>query len=111
MTNIEFVSRRADAQVANTHQLDQVNPIPYSSRGLMSEATSVHNAPAALHHRSMKNYLLDRHFQLKYTGFLVGIALLLSAALGGLLWSANLKVIEQSQRAVEQGRATVKKGQ
>lgn len=63
------------------------------------------------HNRSAKNYLLDRHFQLKYTSFLVGLAAALSIALGLLLWSTSSRVIEQSQRTVEQGRATVKQGQ
>jgi hypothetical protein len=61
--------------------------------------------------RSAKNYLLDRHFQLKYAGFLVGIALILSIASGALVWSSSSQVIRQSQRAVEQGQETVKQGQ
>ena len=61
--------------------------------------------------RSARNYLLDRHFQLKYTSFLVGIALFLSIALGLLLWNSSSQVIRQSQRAVDQGRETVKQGQ
>jgi nitrogen fixation/metabolism regulation signal transduction histidine kinase len=63
------------------------------------------------HQRSARNYLLDKHFQLKYTGFLVGIALFLSVALGLILWNTSRKVIEQSQRAVEQGQETVERGQ
>jgi nitrogen fixation/metabolism regulation signal transduction histidine kinase len=59
----------------------------------------------------MKNYLLDRHFQLKYAGFLVGIALALSIALGLILWNTNSKVIEQSRRTVEQGQRTVQQHQ
>jgi methyl-accepting chemotaxis protein len=76
----------------------------------MIEGTTTAQAPAR-HHRSAKNYLLDRHFQLKYTGFLVGIALFLSIALGLLLWRTSSQVIGQSQRAVAQGRETVKQGQ
>jgi nitrogen fixation/metabolism regulation signal transduction histidine kinase len=81
----------------------------------MSEASTARQPARAestgRHHRSAKNYLLDRHFQLKYTGLLVGIALALSVALGIVLWITSSKVIEQSQRAVEQGRETVKQGQ
>ena len=81
----------------------------------MSEASTARQPARAestgRHHRSAKNYLLDRHFQLKYTGLLVGIALTLSVALGIVLWITSSKVIEQSQRAVEQGRETVKQGQ
>ena len=82
----------------------------------MSEASTARQPPtgvesAGRHHRSAKNYLLDRHFQLKYTGMLVGIALGLSVVLGIVLWITSSEVIEQSQRAVEQGRETVKQGQ
>src|SRR5262245_42251529 len=63
------------------------------------------------HQRSARNYLLDRNFQLKYTGFIVAVAVLLSLALGAVLWRTSSKVIEQSQRAVEQGRETVRQGQ
>src|SRR5262245_50315509 len=75
----------------------------------MSQATIA--AATGRHHRSAKNYLLDKHFQLKYTGFLVGIALGLSIALGVILWQTSAKVIEQSHRTVAEGRETVKRGQ
>lgn len=61
--------------------------------------------------RSFKNYLLDPHFQLKYTGLLVGIAIVLSAGLGILLWRASKELGEQSQVAVQQGAETVEQGQ
>jgi len=67
--------------------------------------------PASMRHqRSAKNYLLDRHFQLKYTGYLMGVALLLAIILGAVLYRTSSKVIEQSQRTVEEGRETVKAG-
>jgi hypothetical protein len=53
--------------------------------------------------RSFKNYLLDPHFQLKYTALLVGIAVVLSAGLGILLWRAGKEIGEQSQLTVQQG--------
>jgi nitrogen fixation/metabolism regulation signal transduction histidine kinase len=77
----------------------------------MSEAQSTAPTAANRHQRSARNYLLDRNFQLKYTGILVGVAFLLSIALGGGLWWMSSKVIEQSQRAVEQGREMVRQGQ
>lgn len=78
----------------------------------MSEASrSAAPAPAGRHHRSARNYLLDTHFQLKYTGFLVGIALFLSIALGLIVWNTSRKVVEQSRAAVEQGQETVERGQ
>jgi nitrogen fixation/metabolism regulation signal transduction histidine kinase len=77
----------------------------------MTEATRTAALGGGRHQRSAKNYLLDPHFQLKYTGFLVGIALFLSIALGAILWNTSTKVIEQSQRAVAQGQETVQRGQ
>ena len=75
----------------------------------MSEATSSRPAPGK-HNRSAKNYLLDRRFQLKYAGFLVAIALLLSAGLGALLWRTSDRVIEQSRESVKQGQEAVHQG-
>src|SRR5262245_54311029 len=80
----------------------------------MSEASTTGSATIGSHHRhrrSVKNYLLDRRFQLKYAGFLAGIALALSIALGFILWNTNSKVIEQSKRTVEQGQRTVQQHQ
>lgn len=62
------------------------------------------------HQRSFKNYLLDPHFQLKYTGYLVLIALVLSAALGGILWRTSDAVISQSQQSVKLGEEVVQRG-
>ena len=63
------------------------------------------------HQRRLRNYLLDAHFQLKYTAYLVGTAILLSVALGTLLWSVSREVILQSHRTVKQGQETVQRGQ
>src|SRR5215831_13569183 len=63
------------------------------------------------HQRKLRNYLLDARFQLKYTGYLVGLAVFLSLVLGGLLWSVSQKVIAQSQETVKQGQETVERGQ
>jgi nitrogen fixation/metabolism regulation signal transduction histidine kinase len=67
--------------------------------------------PAGRHQRSAKNYLIDRNFQLKYAGYLAGVALALSLGLGAVLYRTSSKVIEQSQHTVEEGRETVKQGQ
>lgn len=77
----------------------------------MPEVTTEASEHTGRHQRSPKNYLIDRRFQLKYAGFLVGIALTMSIALGYLLWGTSREVIGQSKRAVEEGRATVKQGQ
>lgn len=61
--------------------------------------------------RSARNYLIDPAFQLKYTGFLVLIALALSVTLGALLYNANTEVLAQTARTVEEGKETVRQGQ
>lgn len=67
--------------------------------------------PRPRYKRSAKNYLLDRHFQLKYTGFLVAITSVLSIALGGIILEASRDVLRQTQETVEQGKATVEQGE
>jgi nitrogen fixation/metabolism regulation signal transduction histidine kinase len=66
---------------------------------------------ATRHQRRVRNYLLDSHFQLKYTAYLVGIAVSLSVLLGVLLWSVSRQVIAQSQETVKQAQETVERGQ
>jgi nitrogen fixation/metabolism regulation signal transduction histidine kinase len=61
--------------------------------------------------RSAKNYLLDRHFQLKYTAFLVGVAVAFALGLGSMLWISSAEIVEQSRTAVAQGRQTVQLSQ
>lgn len=77
----------------------------------MSGSPSADPNASGRHQRKLRNYLLDSHFQLKYTGYLVGTAILLSVALGTLLWSVSREVIAQSQQTVNQGQETVSRGQ
>jgi hypothetical protein len=76
----------------------------------MPEAASMSAPPTGRHQRRLKNYLLDAHFQLKYTGYLVGIALLFSLCLGTLLWRTSAEVIAQSSQTVQQGEQVVGRG-
>jgi hypothetical protein len=62
-------------------------------------------------HRRLKNFLLDSHFQLKYTSYLLAIAIVLSLALGALLWSVSREVMAQSQETLRRGQETVRQGQ
>jgi len=78
----------------------------------MSEATS--SAPSATsgrEQRRIRNYLLDKRFQLKYAGILASIALVVSALLGTGLFITSKKLSELSQRSVEQGQALITQGQ
>jgi nitrogen fixation/metabolism regulation signal transduction histidine kinase len=65
----------------------------------------------ARYKRSAKNYLIDRDFQLKYTGYLVGVAIALSAVLGLVLWRTSANVVSQSRQVVVEGKASVVQGQ
>ena len=75
----------------------------------MGEAATVSVTPGR-HQRRLRNYLLDSHFQLKYSGYLVVIAVALSVSLGLILWRTSLAVIEQSHEAVDQGEQVVSLG-
>lgn len=67
-------------------------------------------APSGRHQRSVKNLLLDKKFQLKYTGYLVAIATILSVSLGLILWRTSAQVIRQGERSAAQGEQIVELG-
>ncbi|MEP7053113.1 MAG: HAMP domain-containing protein [Pseudomonadota bacterium] len=76
----------------------------------MGEASTAPLPATGRHQRRLRNYLLDSHFQLKYTSYLVGIALLFSISLGLLIWRTSVAVITQSNEAVLQGQQVVTRG-
>ena len=53
--------------------------------------------------RHARNYLLDSHFQLKYTGYIVGLTLIVSLALGLLLYVQTTKTVEIGNEAAAKG--------
>lgn len=63
------------------------------------------------HQRSLKNLLLDKSFQLKYTSYLVAIAFVLSVSLGFILFRTSAQVIQQSQKGARQGEQIVELGE
>ena len=46
--------------------------------------------------RSARNYLLDSRFQLKYTGFLVLVAIAISGLTGSVLYSTARAMVDES---------------
>jgi nitrogen fixation/metabolism regulation signal transduction histidine kinase len=54
--------------------------------------------------RSAKNYLLDKSFQLKYTGYIVGITAAVSLALGAMLFWQSEKTVAIGSEAVQVGQ-------
>lgn len=59
--------------------------------------------PSGRGQRRLKNYLLDRRFQLKYANLAAGIALVISVSLGLLLWTTSETSVAQSRAAVALG--------
>lgn len=74
----------------------------------MSEATVA--VRGGHRQRKLRNFLLDRRFQLKYAGYLVSIALVLSVSLGAVLWRTSEAVVAQSKQNVERGEQIVTLG-
>ncbi len=60
------------------------------------------------HQRSIKNYLLDAPFQLKYTGYLIGVALVISVILGVFLWRTSNKVVDESAKISDVVKMSIK---
>jgi nitrate/nitrite-specific signal transduction histidine kinase len=59
------------------------------------------------HKRSVRNYLLDSRFQLKYTGFIVFVAVVISGVMGAVLYSTTRSVVDESVKVVaESARAS-----
>jgi len=69
-----------------------------------SAAAPTQQKQGGKHQRSIKNYLLDAKFQLKYTSYIVGVTLFVSGILGAVLWSTSGDLVAQSQRVVEESR-------
>ncbi len=76
----------------------------------MAEAAAKNAAQTGRHQRRLKNYLLDRRFQLKYAGYFVGVAAGLSLVLGVILWMTSQKLLDQSAQLVDRGHAVVAEG-
>jgi methyl-accepting chemotaxis protein len=76
----------------------------------MAEAATAPAAAGGRHQRRLRNYLLDTHFQLKYTSYLVALALVLSVSLGWILWRTGRAVIAQSEENVRRGEQVVALG-
>lgn len=53
--------------------------------------------------RSIKNYMLEPKFQLKWTGYLLAVALVVSSLLGAFLLRTSNEVTEQSNQVIQQG--------
>lgn len=75
--------------------------------------TSAQPAPAAApkYKRSIKNYLLDAKFQLKWVGRIIFVALAISGLMGIFLYQTSREVTEQSHKVIAQGEALITESQ
>src|ERR1700679_3323083 len=71
---------------------------------MTTAATSPEPHHAAAYKRSVRNYLLDSRFQLKYSGFLVLVAVVISGVMGGVLYKTTLAVVGESSALVEESQ-------
>jgi hypothetical protein len=60
--------------------------------------------PSGRYKRSVRNYLLDSRFQLKYTGFLVAVAIVISGVTGAVLFATTRSVVSESSALVDESR-------
>jgi hypothetical protein len=65
--------------------------------------TAASRAPGP-YKRSMRNYLLDSRFQLKYSGFLVIVAVVISGVMGAVLYETTRAVVGESSALVEESK-------
>jgi nitrogen fixation/metabolism regulation signal transduction histidine kinase len=70
----------------------------------MSAPTAREPVKQPQYKRSFKNYLIDSRFQLKYTGMILGVAIVISTVLGMFLWQTSGEVVQESQKVVEQSK-------
>jgi methyl-accepting chemotaxis protein len=78
----------------------------------MGQTAIMSSSPTSKRHqRKLRNLLLDRHFQLKYSAYFLGLALFLSCSLGILLWRVSVELIAQSRESVALGEDIVQRGQ
>ena len=54
--------------------------------------------------RSFRNLLIDSRFQLKYTGLLVIVAIIVSVLLGGFLYATSREVVAEGAKVVEESK-------
>ena len=77
----------------------------------MSTSAQASQGAPPKYKRSMRNYLLDARFQLKWTGFIIGVALAVSAIMGVFLYKTSSDVTRESAKVIEQGKELIKESQ
>lgn len=70
----------------------------------MMTTTATSSVHPGAHKRSVRNYLLDSRFQLKYAGFLVLVAIAISGVMGAVLYETTGAVVTESSALVDESR-------
>ena len=70
----------------------------------MTTSSSITAQRPGAYKRSVRNYLLDSRFQLKYAGFLVVVAVVISGAMGYVLYVTTRSVVTESSALVDESR-------
>lgn len=78
--------------------------MPFSSLSALSPSLT------SRRQRRLRNLLLDRQLQLKYSAIFAGIALFVGSVLGVVLWRASGQAIYQSRASVQLGSELVQQG-
>jgi len=77
----------------------------------MTTSAQPASTAAPKYKRSIKNYLLDAKFQLKWTARIIFLALGISALMGVFLYQTSREVTEQSQKVIAQGDKLISESQ
>jgi methyl-accepting chemotaxis protein len=71
---------------------------------MMTTTASMPPENTGAHKRSVRNYLLDSHFQLKYAGLLVIVAVAISGVMGAVLYETTGAVVAESSALVDESK-------
>lgn len=73
--------------------------------------TSASAGNSGTYKRSVRNYLIDSRFQLKYTGLIVAVTVVISGVLGAFLWRTSRELVAESQVLATQGQTLIDQSQ
>ncbi len=68
-------------------------------------------SPQKRHQRHVVSYLIDPRFQLKYTGLLVGVVLVVTLLLGTIIWRTSDSAAENARFASAQAETAIKESE
>src|SRR5579859_514047 len=66
--------------------------------------SAVTTTETGAHKRSVRNFLLDSRFQLKYAGYLVIVAVVISGVMGSVLYTTTRAMVTESEKVVDESK-------